>query len=168
MNKPTSTKSPTRSSAHVSCLRCAIAFPPQENCKKTNSLRGIKEFLQIFVRCMKQLIGRTLKINLSVAHHENIRGRGFPTKSRLGTIAANGHNAVRSLIETVSRESEGILHALGRKQARHALQIAAAQDQCDDRLRSYRVEPRRGRIVKHERRTIYQRSRNRNAAPHAA
>src|ERR1700735_759666 len=30
MNKPASTNNPTRSSAHVNCLRCAIALPPHD------------------------------------------------------------------------------------------------------------------------------------------
>ena len=74
----------------------------------------------------------------------------------------------RGLIEAKVRKAKCILQPVRGEQRRDVMQVAAAEDQRDDRLRGDGIEARRGRIVEHDRRLIDQRARDRNAAAHAA
>ena len=73
-----------------------------------------------------------------------------------------------SLVETIVRQAERVLDAMRGQQRRDSLQIAAAQNQRDDRLRGHRIESGGRRIVKDQRRLVDQRARDGNAASHAA
>src|SRR6202043_2510296 len=111
-NSPTSTKSPTRSSVHDSCLRCAIAFPPQLIAPATSFSPVNTTFL----------FRRTLEINLPRAQDNHRRGRRFVLTvihmCRLlfcaRTILRELHHAIALLIETKMREPECVLYAVCR------------------------------------------------------
>ena len=83
-------------------------------------------------------------------------------------ISIIGDDAVAFLVIAEVREAEGILHAVRGQQGRNTLQIAPPQNQRDDRLRGYGIEPCGRRIVEDQRRPVHQRPGNGNAAAHAS
>src|ERR1700691_2273550 len=185
MNKPASTNNPTRSSAQVNCLRCAIELPPQKSALRKMLFRRSQKCFQIFVRRMQYLVRRTFEINFAAAKHQDVGRRNRGTlrtgllRALLGTLAGRGlgsadlvravsHDVSRCFVETKVCQAESVLNALGGEERSHALRIAPAQDQRDDGLASHRIESGGRRIVKDQRRAIHQRARDGNAPPHPA
>ena len=149
-----------------------------------NSFCRSQKLFQVFILGAEQFVGRTFEVNFAVAEDQHVGGarvilltgadRGFLALLEGlragGGIAVGGerHDEIGGLIEAEIGEAESILHAMGGEQRGDILQIAAAQDQRDDGLRSDGIETGGGRIVHDDGRTIHESARDGNAAAHTA
>ena len=82
--------------------------------------------------------------------------------------AVREHDVAGGFVEAKIGEAKGVLHAMGGEERTYVLQIAAAEDERDDGLRSDGIEASGGRIVEDHGRTIYQGAGDGNAAAHSA
>src|SRR6266478_9984198 len=113
-------------------------------------LRRKQKLLEILVGGEQQFLCRPLEIYFAVPQHHDVGWRSV----RACAVSAEARDMPCRLIETEIREAEGVLDAVRGHQRCYFLQIPAAENQGNDRLRSDGIEPGSRRIVKNERRTV--------------
>ncbi len=104
------------------------------------------------------------KIRHAVAQNQKFRRRFFARP----VAALHRHYAIGIRIEAVAGEAEAVLQAVRRQNGCDVLRVAQPHDERDDRLRRNRIEAGRRGIIQHDRGTIHESARDRNAAAHAA
>src|SRR5271169_3112562 len=162
-DRPTSTNNPTRSSVHVTCLRCAI-FSSLPFDLATDYRQSHEKPLQIFIFRIHKFFLAALEINSAIPQNQKTRRRhpGFAWRVSIGH---RSHNPFGCGVEAKVRESETVLKPLRREERRDAEYVSQAQNERDDCLRSDWIQPGCRRIVEHDGRLVNQRSRDGHAAP---
>src|SRR5580704_8951972 len=106
-DSPTSTKSPTRSSVQVNCLRCAIfSFLPFG--LPTAAANSYEKPFQILIFRIGKLFLPALEINAAGAQNQKTRGRHLCGGCRI-PVGHAVHDPFRSRVETEIRQRETVL-----------------------------------------------------------
>src|SRR5579863_3554060 len=118
MMSPASTNIPTRSSAHVNCFRCAIAFPPQK-LRVAKLFSGSQKLFQVIVGRVQKVFRGSFEINLAPAENHHVRRRRLPApgfrsaRLMIVTLVAVGrYHALGSLVKAIACEAERVLDAV--------------------------------------------------------
>src|SRR5271155_2456043 len=123
--RPTSTKSPTRSSIHVSCLRCAI-FSSLPFDRQTDYANSHEKALQIFIFRIRKIFLAALEINSAVTQDQKTSRRHFGSACRI-SVGHVMHNSFGCSVKAKVRKCETVLEPLRREQRRNAEDVAQAQ-----------------------------------------
>src|SRR4029077_11526379 len=112
------------------------------------------------------VVGGPLVVDAAAFEHDDVRLRGFTSVGLAGGVrmTVTRNDPARRLVETKPRETEGVLDTVRGEERRDSLQVAAAEDERDDRLRGDGIEAGRWRVVEHDRGPIDQGARDGDAA----